>query len=100
MTPRQETAALRDFDPANDRYGSFTTEARKSQTPMHVRFAPKAGIIWFTPAGNFWRMPPSPPRAVHSITSSARSREGIVLFRRLLWCSTCVIVGSTPAVDV
>jgi hypothetical protein len=28
------------------------------------------------------------------------AREGIVPFRRLLWCSTCVIVGSTPAVDV
>ena len=26
--------------------------------------------------------------------------KGIVPFRRLLWCSTCVIVGSTPAVDV
>lgn len=26
--------------------------------------------------------------------------KGIIPFCRLLWCSTCVIVGSTPAVDV
>jgi hypothetical protein len=29
-----------------------------------------------------------------------KDTKGIILFRRLRWCSTCVIVGSTPAVDV
>jgi hypothetical protein len=41
MVP-QETAALRDFGPAYDRYGSFTTEARKTKSPWYVRFPPKA----------------------------------------------------------
>jgi len=29
-----------------------------------------------------------------------KDTKGIIPFRRLRWCSTCVIVGSTPAVDV
>jgi hypothetical protein len=29
-----------------------------------------------------------------------KDTKGMIPFRRLRWCSTCVIVGSTPAVDV
>src|SRR6516164_3698481 len=29
-----------------------------------------------------------------------KDTKGIILFRRLRWCSTCVIVGSIPAVDL
>jgi hypothetical protein len=42
MTPWQETAALRDFDPAYVRSGSNSLIRR---CPLNVRFAPESGRV-------------------------------------------------------
>ncbi len=64
---------------------------------LMVRFAPESGQI-----ADVAVCPIRTKRRhwlAYSITSSARSRKRIIPFRRLLWCSTCVIVGSTSVVN-
>jgi hypothetical protein len=44
MTPWQETAALRDFDPADVRSGSIAPASHQRESAADVRFAPKADL--------------------------------------------------------
>jgi hypothetical protein len=70
----------------------------RGDTSIHVRSTPNTDH----------RFNSSVPVTKSQLQTSCRSFDhlvgaqhgGIVPFCRLLWCSTCVVVGSTPAVDV
>src|SRR6266568_8303082 len=105
--------------PAGRRPASSHTQSTRSirgtQIPIARDEPPSSPFPRFPPLEVFRRRPPmrAPPLPqrpasenlhkrrhwlAYSITSSARSRKRIIPFRRLLWCSTCVIVGSTSVV--